>query len=140
MSKLEHIKVVEQPPEQNLGPLLHEIGHALDALASRGEEHVIDLQAMPFGPGDEEALMGFLGQGEANAHIDALGESRIVESRFPGVWLVDHYNEDGERIALQIEITRMPSLLRTPQEALGGSMEDFRDALRQRQNPQQEVV
>lgn len=133
MSKLERIKVVELPAEQNLRPLLHEIGHALRELADRGEEHVIDLRAMPFGPGDEAALMRFLGEGEASARVDALGETRIRESRFPGVWLIDHYNEDGGRIALQIEITRMPSILRTPPEELQDSLAGFELALKERE-------
>jgi len=52
------------------------------------------------------------------AVINALGETRIWESAIPAVWLIDHYNAEGERIALHIEIDRIPSLLMTQPEDL----------------------
>ena len=114
-----------------LRPLLHEIHHALQRLAQAGEEHTIDLEALPFGPGDEALLLEFLGEGEVVAGIHALGESQVLESRFPGVWLVTHFSEEGVRLAQQLEITRTPALLRTPQEELDVAVEQFAQALRE---------
>jgi hydrogenase-1 operon protein HyaF len=42
--------------------------------------------------------------------------SEIWESRFSGVWLVEHRNGLGERIALQVEITPVPGILLAQQE------------------------
>jgi hydrogenase-1 operon protein HyaF len=123
MSGLENIAVkIEAPPVAqewgNALPILHEIRHGLERLATTGEPTLIDLRAIPFGPGDEERLLARLGQGEVQAQIQALGETRIWESAIPAVWLVDHYNPDGQRIALHIEIDRIPGILFTQPEDL----------------------
>ena len=102
----------------NALPILHEVRHALERLATTGLPGIIDLRAIPFGPGDEARLLARLGRGEVEAVINALGETRIWESAIPAVWLIDHYNVEGERIALQIEIDRIPSLLLTQPEDL----------------------
>lgn len=128
MSCLESIAVtvghgVTNTPEWgNALPILHEIRHGLERLAASGEATLIDLRAIPFGPGDEERLLGLLGRGEARASIDALGTTHIWESAIPAVWLVDHYNGDDERIALHVEINRIPDILCTQPE-------DIRDAV-----------
>jgi hydrogenase-1 operon protein HyaF len=72
----------------------------------------IDLQSVPFAPGDQQRLLSFLGDGEVTVLIDALGKTHIRESEFPGVWIVDHYNPDNQRIALQIEVAESPKIMR----------------------------
>jgi hydrogenase-1 operon protein HyaF len=99
-------------------PILHEVRHGLERLATTGEPSIIDLRAIPFGPGDEARLLACLGRGEVEAVIQALGETRIWESAIPAVWFVDHYNPEGERIALHIEIDRIPGILLTQFEDL----------------------
>lgn len=103
----------------NAIPLLHEIRHALLRLADTGEATTIDLSAIPFGPGDRERLFEVLGEGEVTATVQALGESRIDETAYPGVWVVRHHAPGGDPLGTQIEITRHPSLLTTPEEDLG---------------------
>ncbi len=100
-------------PTGNTLPLLHQIRHALRQFLDTGETCIIDLRAIPFGPGDEERLFGFLGEGEVTANVDALGPSSVRETAFPGVWVVEHNNPAGERTGLLIEITEMPALLKT---------------------------
>lgn len=95
----------------NALPVLHEIRHALERLIDEGESTAIDLRALPFGAGDEAELLAALGRGEVEVSLEALGPSRIWETVFPGVWVVDHQDPDGRRIALSIEITRIPELL-----------------------------
>jgi hydrogenase-1 operon protein HyaF len=95
----------------NALPILSEVRHALARLAESGESTRIDLAAMPFGPGDEERLMALLGQGEVSATVDALGPTRIRETRFPGVWIVDYANADDQRVALHIEVAEVPQIL-----------------------------
>ncbi|MBT3045502.1 MAG: hydrogenase accessory protein HupE [gamma proteobacterium symbiont of Ctena orbiculata] len=96
--------------------MMHEVLHALKRLKERGEVTTIDLKSMPFGPGDEEALLSYLGCGEVTIELQSLGKSRICETFYPGVWLVDHYNATGDRIALSIEINRVPEIVRSQTE------------------------
>ena len=100
----------------NVLPLLHEVRHALQELLDQGTEAVIDLRAIPLGPGEEERIADTLGRGEVQVRMSALGPSEIVETRFPGVWLSTHRNEDGEVIGRYIEICLVPPLVRS-QEA-----------------------
>lgn len=106
----------------NVLPILFEIRHALSRLASEGEATTIDLAAIPFGPGDREELFRTLGEGEVNASLQALGETRILETAYPGVWLITHLSPQGVELTTQIEISRIPSLLASPEQ-------DIRDAL-----------
>ncbi len=106
----------------NARPILGEVRHALARLLDSGEPTQIDLGAMPFGPGDEQRLLDWLGRGEVNASIEALGPTRIQETALRGVWLVEYLNADEQRIALHLEIDEVPRLLRAPRE-------DLRDGL-----------
>ena len=103
----------------NAIPLLHEIRHALLRLAETGEPTTIDLSAIPFGPGDRDKLFEALGEGEVSASVDALGETRVNETRYPGVWVVHHNSPTGDELVTHIEVTRLPSMLTTPEEDLG---------------------
>jgi hydrogenase-1 operon protein HyaF len=106
----------------NARPILGEVRHALERLLDSGEPTQIDLGAMPFGPGDEDRLLDWLGRGEVTASIEALGPTRIHETALRGVWLVEYLNADEQRIALHLEIDEVPRLLRAPHE-------DLRDGL-----------
>lgn len=122
MSGLASIPVSVEPIEVsprawgNSLPILHEVRHGLKRLAESGERTLIDLNAMPFGPGDEKRLFELLGRGEVEATIDALGPTRVWETAVPGVWLIDHCNLEGQRLALHIEIATIPDLLRTQRQ------------------------
>lgn len=109
--------------------VLHQIRHALAHLIATGEPSCIDLAALPFGPNDQEQLLDALGAGEVRASIDALGETRIQETRYNGVWLVDYRNGEDERIGLQIEIAPVPRLLQAPPEALAPALDSLTAAL-----------
>jgi len=128
MAQLADIPIrIEQPeaePRQfgNALPILNEIRHALARFAESAEPTRIDLAAMPFGPGDEARLMALLGRGEVEATIDALGPTRVWETRFPGVWVLDYANVEGERIALQIEVDEVPRMLRTQRADITDSL------------------
>jgi hydrogenase-1 operon protein HyaF len=95
----------------NVPPLLHEIRHALRNLVESGETTTIDLRGLPMAPGELQQLFDILGKGEVRAHLDALGKSEITESSYAGVWLIIHYNKNGEVMGKFIEITRMPAIL-----------------------------
>ena len=125
MSALDDIQIqvvqADRPPPDygNALPILSEIRHAVARFAETGEASCIDLAAIPFGPGDEERLMQLLGRGEVEATVQALGPTRIWETRFPGIWVLDYANGDNQRVALQIEIDEVPRILRTQQADLG---------------------
>ena len=100
----------------NVEPLLHEIRHALQELVDSGKTGIIDLRSIPLAPGEEDRIVATLGQGEVQARIDALGPSEVTETRYAGVWLVTHYNDDGDIVGRFIEITAMPEILRSQSE------------------------
>jgi hydrogenase-1 operon protein HyaF len=128
MQKLQDIAVRVEATDglplnhSNATPIMHEILHALLRLNANGESTTIDLRAIPFGPADEEQLLTQLGSGEISIEMNALGRSLIHETAYSGVWLVEHRNADDQRIALQLEITPIPSILLAQQE-------DVRDAI-----------
>jgi hydrogenase-1 operon protein HyaF len=109
------IRVEDQAANTDFGnalPILSEVRHALARLIETGDPTQIDLGAMPFGPGDEARLMALLGNGEVSATIDALGPTRIRETAFGGVWIVEYLNTDEQRVALHLEIGEVPRILR----------------------------
>lgn len=106
----------------NALPILHEVRHALERLVATGEGTQIDLNAIPFGPGDEDRLTAVLGTGEVSATIQALGPTLVQETAIPGVWLVDYYNSEGERLAFHIEVATTPRILGAQPEDLSTSI------------------
>ena len=106
----------------NALPVLHEIRHALERLAETGETTLIDLNGIPFGPGDEARLLALLGEGEVEATLHAFGPTRIRETAVPGVWLVDHRNAEDERLVLHLEVAAVPNILLTQEEDLAGAV------------------
>jgi hydrogenase-1 operon protein HyaF len=108
----------------NLQPLLHEIRHALAQLLETGSTSTIDLRSIPLAPGEEERLLAELGEGEIHAQLSALGPSEIIETRFPGVWLVTHYNAQDEIIGRFVEICEIPQIMMA-------QTDDIRDGLEQ---------
>ena len=100
----------------NVQPILHEIRHALRKLINNGENSIIDLRSIPLAPGEEDTIINTLGCGEVHAKLNARGPSEIVETRFAGVWLITHYNEDNSIIGRFIEITALPDILKSQPE------------------------
>jgi len=100
----------------NAHPVLREVETALRALLDTGRQTTIDLGAIPFGPGDERLLDEVLGPGEVRATIDALGHSQVTETGIPGVWRIDHFDQQGETLSRFIEVTFFPEILKTQLE------------------------
>ena len=95
---LSEIKVqVERPAQEtgNLQSILSEIKFALNQLLEQKKTHTIDLRAMPWSPGEEEKLENYLGQGEIQVVMNALGKSTFIETNYSGVWVVSHYSDEG---------------------------------------------
>lgn len=113
----------------NVAPLLHEIRHALDRLIKTNEATTIDLRSIPLAPGEEETIINHLGQGEVSVRLDALGPSDICETRFSGVWLITHYNENESVIGRFIEITEIPDILKAQREDMSHAASRLREEL-----------
>jgi len=113
---------VPQPETGNLEPLLHEIRHALRRLVESGDETILDLRALPLAPGEEKRLEEALGVGEVEISIQALGTTRVIETRYSGVWLVTHQDEGGEVLGRTIEVTRIPALVPSQPEEMDHSL------------------
>ena len=120
----------------NVQPLLHEIRHALVKLLDDGGHTVIDLRSIPLAPGEEEKLLDTLGRGEVVAQLSALGPSEILETRFPGVWLITHYNNDNEVIGKFVEVCRLPRILQAPVEDIREALENLEAQLAQQTGEQ----
>ncbi len=113
----------------NVQPLLHEIRHALGELLQTGKTGVIDLRSIPLAPGEEETIIDTLGCGEVHAKLNALGPSEIYETRFAGVWLITHYNEENNVIGRFIEITGFPDILKSQHEDMTISLNQLEQEL-----------
>ena len=118
----------------NIPLLLIELQHALLRLAADGETRTIDLRALPLAPGEPEALEQMLGRGEVHAQLDALGPSEIIETRFPGIWRITHYNQNREIMGSFLEVTTLPQLLQTPSEELQTSARELQELIKNPQN------
>lgn len=113
----------------NVTPLLHEIRHALGALLENGEQTIIDLRSMPLAPGEEAHIITALGQGEVRVELNALGRSDIIETQYPGVWLITHNDTDGTMLGKYIEIALIPDILQAQQGDIQAGLEQLSDTL-----------
>ena len=125
---LADIKIQVEAPEYdsgNLHSILSEIKFALEQLLEQKKTHSIDLRAMPWSPGEEDKLEQYLGRGEISVELNALGKSTFYESRFSGIWIVTHYNQEDEIIGKLIEITTMPEMIFSQYEDIKESLENI---------------
>ena len=128
--KLQSIGVRTEMSSGNVAPLLHEIRHALRALAEHGTNGAVDLKSIPLAAGEQEKILDFLGNGEVTAQIDAIGRSEVRETSYPGVWVVTYFDEAGDVKARFIEITHLPSILHSPDIDIRDGLERLETALR----------
>ncbi|OGT16921.1 MAG: hypothetical protein A3J49_11805 [Gallionellales bacterium RIFCSPHIGHO2_02_FULL_57_16] len=115
----------------NVTAILTEIACLLEKLASNGETGLIDLKSLPFSPGEYEQLRLALGRGEVSARLDAIGASEIIETHFPGVWWVTHYNVEGDIVADLIEVATVPNILCSQPEDVRAGLERLHAILSQ---------
>lgn len=115
----------------NVTAILAEIACLLEKLAGSGETGLIDLKNLPFSPGEYEQLRFTLGRGEVSARLDAIGASEIIETHFPGVWWVTHYNVEGDIVADLIEVATIPNILLSQPEDVRAGLERLHATLSQ---------
>lgn len=112
MNSLETIGVNVDSFTGNVQPLLYEIRHALCRLAEGGDGTVIDMRGLPLAPGEEDQIEAELGEGEIVAELDAMGPTTILETTYPGVWIVTHRDAEREVVGKFIEVTHCPHILK----------------------------
>jgi len=116
-----HALTEEMSSVGNVRALLAEIAECLEKLINDGTTGSIDLKGLPLSPGEYEQLRRILGQGEVSAHIEAIGPSEIIETGYPGVWWVTHFNVEGDIVADMIEVTHIPEILKSqPDDIIAG--------------------
>jgi hydrogenase-1 operon protein HyaF len=130
--RLGAIGVTVESDTGNLPLLLNELRHALERLLADGTPHAIDLRAIPLAPGEEERLLGALGQGELAAELEAQGRSEIRESAYPGIWCVTHHDGAGSVVGRFIEVTFMPTLLASQRPDVVRGLERLTRSLEER--------
>jgi hydrogenase-1 operon protein HyaF len=118
----------------NIRALLAEIAARLEKLDENSETGMIDLNSLPFSPGEYEQLRQILGQGEVSARIEAIGASEIIETHYPGVWWVTHYNVEGDIVADMIEIAWLPEIIQSQPEDVHAGLERLKGALKAQLN------
>jgi hydrogenase-1 operon protein HyaF len=119
----------------NIRALLSEIAALLEKLVKTGKTGMIDLNSLPLAPGEYEQLRQTLGQGEISARIEAIGPSEIIETRYPGVWWVTHYNVEGDIVADMLEITTIPEILKSQSDDIRAGLELLRIQLNEEVQP-----
>lgn len=124
-----HVQSEEAYSVGNIRALLAEISARLEKLAGNGETGMIDLNSLPFAPGEYEQLRQTLGQGEVSARVEAIGTSEISETRYPGVWWVTHYNVEGDIVADLIEIEHIPEILKSQPADINEGLERLKAQL-----------
>ena len=92
--------------------LLMEVADLLENFLAHGRPGSIDLAGLPLSASCLAALEQRLGHVEISAMIRVSGESETRETAFPGVWWTSHADETGRIIAMLIEVTDVPDILR----------------------------
>ncbi len=77
-------------------------------------------------PQERTELQHVLGDGEVQATVNAEGLSSIRETRFAGVWWVEHRDRQGDLIAEMIEVTRVPDILASAADEIAAASRSLR--------------
>jgi hydrogenase-1 operon protein HyaF len=107
--------------------LLMEVAELLQNFVAHQRAGSIDLLGLPLSPGFLAALEARLGEGEISAVLRVSGESQIRETAFPGVWWTRHLDETGRVVALLIEVTDVPEILRSSAADMQHSLRRIRE-------------
>ncbi|MBC8212087.1 MAG: hydrogenase expression/formation protein [Gammaproteobacteria bacterium] len=93
--------------------VLHELAGHLQQLIESGKTEVIDLTSLPMSSSDKQQLETQLGKGEVDITLTTIGESRIFETAYSGIWWIRHYTADQHLIAELIEICSVPQIIKS---------------------------
>ena len=129
MSSFQDIPIQIDNTTIGILPLLHEVQHALTKLLNDQEETLIDLRNLPLSAQEKQSLLDTLGKGEITAELNALGRSLVWETNFAGVWVVEHYNTEEVLLSQTLEITQIPTILKSPMEDIQSGLQRLEEQL-----------
>ena len=129
MSSLKDIPIQVNQTTIGILPLLYEIHHALTKLLKDHEDTLIDLRNLPLSSQEKQSLLNTLGKGEISAELNALGRSLVWETQFAGVWVVEHYSTEEVLLSQTVEITQIPTILKSPLEDVQAGLERLEEQL-----------
>jgi hydrogenase-1 operon protein HyaF len=109
--------------------ILREINQMLERLAEYDDTGSIDLRSLPLSPADHQQLRNVLGRGEVEITLNADGVSHLYETAYPGVWWIQHRNQDNETVAELLEIAHIPAIAITDTEDIIQGMQRLHDRL-----------
>ncbi|MDR3392540.1 MAG: hydrogenase expression/formation C-terminal domain-containing protein [Sulfuriferula sp.] len=115
----------------NADAILHELVALLETYIDSGENSAIDLHSLPLTPTDYELLRATLAEGEVHANINAVGNTEVRETLYPGVWWLTYYNVEGDIVADLLEVIDVPEILKAPAEDIRDGLVRLRDLLTQ---------
>ena len=107
------VKTNTEQPSNNILPILFEVRHAIIKWLKNGDQTVIDVLRLPLADGEDQVIEAVLGKGEVEVVLKVLGKSLITETAIGVVWMVTHYDDEEKLIGKTIEITDVPSILRS---------------------------
>lgn len=112
MSSLDLPVEVKLAPTGLASALVNELCDHLQRLVDTGDAQTIDLSGLPLNDADKEQLDDILGRGEVEVTLNSMGESKIHETAYHGVWWIRHYSVDGKLVSEFIEVTWIPDILK----------------------------
>jgi hydrogenase-1 operon protein HyaF len=122
--------VAEQGPlTGNARAVLGEVETLLDGLLRTGEGGIVDIRGLPMTPADRGWLLDQLGKGEVEIAMDIGGRSRIVETALPGVWWIEHRNEQGHLASEFIQVAYVPELISAHPDDVESGLEHLRSRI-----------
>ncbi len=107
----------------NVRALLTEIAALLENLNKNNEGGIIDLKSLPFSTTEYDLFCKILGRGEVSVHIEAIGNSEVLETAYPGLWRVKHFNMNGDVVADLLEIAWVPQFIKSQPEDVRAGLE-----------------
>ncbi len=113
----------------NADAILHEILALLEILMATGQTGAIDLHSLPLTASDHELLRATLGDGEVHAQVNVIGDTKVRETIYPGVWWLTYYDGKGRVVADLLEITAIPEILKAPVEDIREGIVRLNDLL-----------
>ena len=107
------VEVSDPDQPKMVEALLHELAGYLQALLDHEQAHTIDLHGLPIDESGKNHLRDKLGQGEVDITLKTMGESRIYETAYSGVWWVSHYDAEARLISEFIEVAWIPEIVKS---------------------------
>ncbi len=93
--------------------LFNELAQHLQQLVDQDSEHIVDLFNLPISDQDKQELEQLLGKGEVEITLTTVGESRIFETSYNGIWWIRHYAADELLISEFIEVSWIPEIIKS---------------------------